>query len=89
MWISKTRYTDLIKAETRADWLLTRVNQLELELATERHARTGVPQPVPMIRKESTPEPEDPITDSFEDLGDELAKKYRVAWDDHGRVVTA
>lgn len=78
MWISAQNYAALVeksaRAETRADWLLTRVNQLELELGHVRHELTGKPQPVPMFKKDATPQPESPTADSFEDLGDDLAR---------------
>lgn len=82
MWINQKDYTALVdkaaRHEARADWLLTRVNQLELELGHVRMELTGRPQPVPTFRKESTPPPESIDTDAFEDLGDELARKYGV-----------
>ena len=85
MWISAKRYTDLIekaaRAETRADWMMARVNQLELELGTARAELTGRPQPVPHYRKESEI-PEDRLgAESFEDLGDDAARKHGVDTD--------
>lgn len=83
MWLSSKRYTELIdkaaRAETRADWLMTRVNQLELELGHARAELTGRPQPVPTYRKDATPQPEDTLgAESFEDLGDDLARVHGV-----------
>ena len=91
MFIRKADYRALVeraaRAETRADWLLMRINQLELEVGTLRTTVTGTPQAVPVLHREPTPPPEDADGDSFEDLGDDLAKKYGVTWDLHGRAV--
>lgn len=87
MWISKTRYTDLIKAETRADWLVHQVNRLELDCANLRAQITGQPQAVPIIQRESTPRASSPDTDEFQDMGDELAIKHGAHWNDSGEVV--
>lgn len=91
MWVKKASYIALVdkaaRAETRADWLRTRVNQLEHEVGALRLKLTGEPQVVPMYHKEATPAPEEPGETSFEDMGDELARKYGVDWDDAGRVV--
>jgi len=82
MWVKKADYLALIeksaKAETRADWLITRVNQLELELGNLRHHITGVPAAVPIIRREATPpvDPEALGETSFDDMGDDLALKH-------------
>ena len=91
MWIRLKDYIALVdkaaRAETRADWLLTRVNQLELEAGDLRFQLTGRPQPVPMFRKESTPRPDAPPNlESFEDMGDVEAMKHGIGWDDQGRV---
>lgn len=93
MWISKADYTVLVdkaaRAETRADWLMTRVNQLEHENGTLRLKLTGEPQAVPVYKKEATPPPDDPAEVTFEDVGDGLARKLGIDWDDAGRVVHA
>lgn len=93
MWVKATIYLALVdkaaRAETRADWLMTRVNQLELELGHVRHDLTGKPQPVPMFKKEGTPPPQDGTVDSFEDLGDELARVHGVSWADAPTLVKA
>lgn len=90
MWISRTTYTALIdaraRAETRADWLLTRVNQLEHDLGTLKHEITGKPVAVPVYTKDASPPPDDPAETVFEDMGDEMARKLGVQWDDFGRV---
>ncbi len=90
MWISKRDYLafvdKLARAETRADWFMTRVNQLELEVGTARHDLTGRPVAIPAYAKEASPPREDPAETSFEDMGDELAKKHGVSWNDDGRV---
>jgi hypothetical protein len=92
MWISKKAYTELVdraaRSETRADWLMTQVNQLQHELGVVKHEATGRPVAVPMYTREATPPREDMAETSFEDMGDELAKKYGVNWDDVGRVST-
>jgi hypothetical protein len=82
MWINKADYTALVegkaKAETRADWLITRVNQLERELGVWKEHTTGIPAAIPIIRREATPpvDPEALGETSFDDMGDELAKKH-------------
>lgn len=86
MWISKPRYTELIKAETRADWLTHQVNRLELDLANARSELTGKPQSVPLIQRENTPRPVSPDVESFEDMGDDNALKHGARWDDGGQV---
>ena len=94
MWVKKAEYLALVdkaaRAETRADWLRTRVNQLELEVGALRLKITGEPQVVPTYQKEATPE-RDPDQDigsaSFEDMGEELARKYGVSHDENGHVV--
>lgn len=92
MFIRKSDYLALIeraaRAETRADWLMTRVNQLEIDLGNTRASITGIAQPVPMLKREPSTPPEDADGDSFEDLGDDLAKKYGVTWDPLGRAVS-
>lgn len=86
MWISKARYTELVKAETRADWLIHQVNALTLEAASLREKLTGIPQVVPMIQREATPRPVSPDTDDFEDMGDAEALKHGAKWDENGIV---
>ena len=46
MWIAQGRFVELIRAEERGEMLRLRVNQLEGDLAHERHLRTGEPQRV-------------------------------------------
>ena len=92
MFIRKSDYLALVeraaRAETRADWLMTRVNQLEIDLGNTRASLTGIAQPVPMLKRESTAPPEDADGDNFEDLGDDLAKKYGVTWDPMGLAIS-
>lgn len=80
MWISKKDYTAIIearaKAETRADWLLTRLNQLEHEAGTLKHHVTGIPQQIPIYQREATAPVDNEAELSFEDLGDENARKH-------------
>ena len=77
MWVSKSQFVAGIQqaaahaAENK--WLLARVNQLEQEVGTLKHALTGREQKVPVYAKEATP-PEDDGHLTFEDMGDELAK---------------
>lgn len=84
MWIKSDTYVALVdraaRADTRADWLMTRVNQLEMEVGSLRHEITGKPQPVPVFRKDATPALDEQAETSFEDLGDELARKHGVDW---------
>lgn len=86
MWISKARYTELVKAETRSDWLIQRVNELNLDVANLRTQITGVAHPVPIIHRENTPKPVSVDTDDFADMGDDAALKHGAKWDDSGRV---
>jgi hypothetical protein len=92
MWISKADYTALVdktaRAETRADWLLTQVNQLQHELGVLKHEATGKPVAVPIYTKEASPPVDDTAETSFEDMGDDLAHRLGVNWDDFGRVST-
>lgn len=85
MWIKQVDYVALIdknaRAETRADWFMARINQLELELGTLKHEMTGRPVAIPTLRKEATPMVDNPAETQFEDVGDELAKKFGVDWD--------
>jgi hypothetical protein len=87
MWIKRTRYEELIRAEERAEMLRIRVNQLETEKAHEAFERTGVPQMVPVLATPNRPRPETPRTAArpstpdemigainFEDLGDVAAR---------------
>lgn len=84
MWMSKAQYTALIdktaRAETRADWLLTQVNLLQTELGQLKFQVTGKPVAIPMYQREATPvvDPEAVGETSFEDMGDELAKKHGI-----------
>jgi hypothetical protein len=77
MWLSKKDYTALVdkaaRSETRADWLMTRVNQLEMEVGNFKHDTTGRPVAIPMYAKVATPPPSDQAETSFEDMGDTLA----------------
>lgn len=78
MWISKQDYTAMVdktaRAETRADWLLTQVNQLQVELGTLKYEKTGKAVAVPLYTREATPAHDDPAETSFEDVGDDLAR---------------
>lgn len=83
MWISTKDYAALVekysRAETRADWLLTRINQLEIELGDAKYQVTGRPVVVPIIHREATPrQVDDPAETSFEDMGDENAVKFGI-----------
>jgi hypothetical protein len=65
---------------------MTRVNQLEIAVGTAEHDRTGKPVAIPMYAKVATPPVDEQAETSFEDMGDELARKYGASWDDDGRV---
>ena len=90
MFIKRSDFVALVdaraRAETRADWLMARVNQLELDCGTLKHELTGKPVAVPMFAKDASPPPEDPAETIFEDMGDDLARKFGVQWDDFGRI---
>lgn len=86
MWISKARYTELVKAETRAEWLTVQLNTASMELAHLRERVTGIPQTVPIIQREATPRPVSPDTDDFNDMGDAEALKHGAKWDENGVV---
>ena len=80
MLIAKKDYVALVdgkaRAETRADWFLTRVNALERELGDAKYQVTGRAVAVPIIHREHTPRPvDDPAETSFDDVGDENALK--------------
>jgi hypothetical protein len=82
MWLSKADYTTLVdkaaRAETRADWLMTRVNQLEAEVGGFKYEITGRPVAIPMYTKEASPPHDDPAETSFEDMGDDLARRLGI-----------
>lgn len=98
MWIRRREYTALLTqiaelreqkavAETKADWLRVRVNQLELETAQLKADATGSPQIVPQITK--NPNGVDDYSSAvleFEDVGDSRAEQLGIGWDDDGRV---
>lgn len=92
MWMPLADHITLVdraaRAETRADWLMTRVNQLEVEVGALKFELTGKPQPVPRFLKEATPRPADPPDlASFDDMGDDEARRHGVSWDEQGRVL--
>ena len=59
--------------KTHFDWLRTKVNALELERAGLMEKAYNIRLPVPEIARQH--QPIDPNEFSFEDLGDEMAKK--------------
>jgi len=99
MWLNRARYEVLIRAEERAEMLRLRVNQLEADLAHERHLNTGKPQRVVEFgnplrtkpKREVTPEEQgiaqiEMGLEMFNDLGDDQAKKFGVDFTDDARV---
>jgi hypothetical protein len=82
MWISKKQYTDLIdrtaRAEAARDFALAHVNVLQTEVGQLKLEITGRPQPVPRFKLESqkTVDPEQVGETSFEDLGDDEARRH-------------
>lgn len=89
MWIKRDRYDELIRAETIAEMLRVRVNQLEHEKAQVKYEQTGVPQPALEIAKlafgkprtkDNTGDDSQPINSideaatMFEDVGDDKAR---------------
>lgn len=99
MWLSRTRYDELIRAEERAEMLRIRVNELTYELADERHQVTGRPQRVAQLanpRRTARPQPEltpeqqtiaqiEQGLEMFEDIGDTEAQKLGILTSDDGR----
>jgi hypothetical protein len=85
VWIARDRYEALIRADERAEMLRIRVNQLEGDLAHERHLRSGEPQRVatlmnPRPKPEATTEEQSIAQiemglEIFEDAGDVRAEK--------------
>lgn len=91
MWISRKRYEELLttaaRNEERADWLRTRVNQLEFERADLLAQRTGRPQRAITVERKPDQFSEFPDgTVNFDDMGDEAARSAGIEWDDNGRV---
>lgn len=67
----------LSKSQITSDWLRMKVNQLEYQNAALLEKAYNVKLPVPEIARRQVP---DPATDeknfSFDDLGDEVARKF-------------
>lgn len=82
MWISKKQYTDLIdraaRAESARDFALAQVNVLQTEVGQLKHELTGKPIAVPRYKLESQQrvDPEQVGETSFEDMGDDEARKH-------------
>lgn len=76
--------------KTHLDWMVLRLTQLEHERASLIHRYMGVQITVPDVQLDVpvTPVPVSSMSDipSFEDIGDEEAKKQGLDWDEHGRV---
>lgn len=99
MWLSRSRYDTLIRAEERAEMLVIRVNQLEQELKHERYLRTGEPQRVTELRSPNRKKPERELTpeesaiaqieqglEIFEDVGDSRAGELGLDLETDGRL---
>lgn len=93
MFIKKAAYLALIekhaREETRANWFMERVNQLERENADLRHRVLGIVQSVPQYqRTKDQPAPHDHDSElSFEDMGDTAALREGATWNKDGEVV--
>lgn len=93
MFIKRDKYIALIeksaREETRANWFMERVNQLEQENADLRHKVFGVPQSVPRYARTSEKSaPHDHESEvSFEDMGDTAALREGVSFNDEGEVI--
>jgi hypothetical protein len=76
--------------QVNLDWLRTRVNQLEHERAQLLWNYVGVKIAVPEIQRAERvmDTVTHPLTElpSFEDMGDEEAKRQGVSWNEEGRV---
>lgn len=72
-----TLKSQIVKAEILADWFRMQVNQLQLERTALMEKAYNIRIPTPEISRLAPPQ--DPSTDpknfSFEDVGDEMAKK--------------
>lgn len=93
MFIKHREYVALVekhaREETRANWFMERVNQLERENADLRHRILGIPQAVPRYQRtsERTPPPDHDQELSFEDMGDVAATREGATWNQDGEVV--
>lgn len=72
---------EVIATRTNFDWLRMKVNQLEFERAGLLEKAYNIKLPVPEIARQH--QPIDPNEFSFEDLGDDLAKKLGLPVFDH------
>lgn len=73
--------------QTTMDWQRVRINQLELERAQMFFHYAGVKLPVPQVEVEEKLDdnPLNQIPD-FNDVGDDMAVKLGVGWDENGNV---
>lgn len=71
--------TQLVVAQTHFDWLRTRVNVLEAERVVLLDKAAGIKLAAPEFLRTSNPNPITEQNFSFEDLGDEAAKKFGLA----------
>jgi len=72
--------TQLVIANTNAEWFRMKINQLEVEKATLMQKAYNVQVPIPeIIRPLSHDILRDPKSFSFEDLGDEVAGKLGIS----------
>lgn len=90
MWISRADYTRFIataaKHEAENVFLLARVNELLAELGQLRFEKTGKPQNVPNYARGDHRPPDDHEI-SFDDVGDDEAKRLGLVTEDTSRVV--
>lgn len=80
----------IIAMDTTMDWLRVRVNQLELERAQMIYNYTGVKVPTPQVKREDPTDQEQLLAaaSGFEDIGDEMAKKLGIGWNEFGEMTT-
>lgn len=79
-----------VAQKTTMDWMMMRLTQLEHERAQLIHNYMGVKIEVPSIEPETPSVTTSDLlsqTMSFDDVGDDEAKKQGIDWDEMGRVV--
>lgn len=65
--------------QSNFDWLRVQVNSLQLERAQLLEKAYGIRVPAPEIIRTSTPSKDPTLTeDIFEDIGDDMAKKFGI-----------
>lgn len=67
---------ELIKSQINSDWFRLKVNSLEFERAGLLEKAYGIKTPAPQIERSQPIDPaNDPSNFSFEDVGNDMAKK--------------